>query len=71
MYLVYTALVIVIAVAIVIVLAIRIAKHSFQCKHCNKSFRIKWTKVLVTQHSGKEYMLVCPYCKVKNWCAEI
>lgn len=70
MYLIYTALVIVIAVAIVIVIAKTTANHAFECKHCNKSFRIKWTKVLVTEHSDKEYMLLCPYCKVKDWCTE-
>ena len=65
-----SALIPVIAVAIVVVLAKRIASHTFWCKHCFKEFKIRWSKVIVTEHSGNEYMLVCPYCKIKDWCTE-
>lgn len=67
---VLTALIPIVAVVIVVILAKRIASHSFQCKHCSKEFRIKWSKVIVTEHSGNDYMLVCPNCKTKSWCAK-
>ena len=59
-----------VAVVIVVVVAKCIASHTFKCKHCSKEFKIKWSKVLVTEHSGNEYMLVCPNCKTKDWCTE-
>ena len=58
------------AAAIIVILAKRIASHAFKCNHCSKEFRIKWSKVVVTEHSGNEYMLVCPYCKTTGWCTE-
>lgn len=66
----FMALVPLVSVAIVVILAKRIASHSFQCKHCSREFKIKWPKVVVTEHFGREYMLVCPYCKTKGWCTE-
>ena len=65
-----TILILIIAVAIVVILAKRISLHSFKCKHCSREFRIKWSKVVVTEHLGNDYMLVCPYCKTKDWCTE-
>ena len=58
------------AVAVVIILACRIASHDFRCKHCKSTFRIKWTRVLRTVHSGDEYMLICPHCGVRDFCTE-
>ena len=66
----FAALIPIVAVAIVVILAKRIASHSFKCKHCFKEFNIKWSKVVITEHSGNEYLLVCPYCKTKDWCTE-
>ena len=66
----FTALIPVIAVFAVVLLAKRIASHSFQCKHCSKTFRIQWPKVIVTKHSGNAYLLVCPHCNTKDWCAQ-
>ena len=60
----------IVAATIVVILAKRIASHTFKCKHCSKEFSIKWSKVIVTEHSDDEYMLVCPYCKTKDWCTE-
>ena len=65
-----TALIPTVAAAIVVILAKRIAAHAFQCKHCAHTFRIKWKKVLVTQHSGDAYMLACPHCGTKDWCIQ-
>ena len=65
-----TILIPVVGVAIIVLLAKRIASHNFKCKHCSKEFKVNWPKVVVTEHSGKEYMLICPYCKTKGWCAE-
>lgn len=59
-----------VAAAIIVILAKRIAAHSFKCKHCSKMFHIKWTKVIVTEHSENEYKLLCPHCKTKDWCTE-
>ena len=28
-------------------------------------------KVIVTEHVESEYMLKCPNCKTKDWCAQI
>lgn len=67
---VLTVLIPAIAVTIVVISAKHIASHTFQCKHCSKEFKIKWSKVIVTEHSDKEYLLVCPYCKTKDWCTE-
>ena len=60
----------VIAVGVVVICAKRIASHSFRCKHCNQSFTIPWTKVLVTEHSENAYRLTCPHCSTKDWCTQ-
>lgn len=64
------ALILTTAAAVVVLLARRITTHEFKCKHCSKTFRIKWLKVIITEHFENEYMLVCPYCQTKDWCAE-
>ncbi len=66
----FITLILIVAVTIIVILAKRIASHTFKCKHCSKEFNIKWSKAVVTEHSGNEYMLVCPYCKTKDWCTE-
>ena len=66
----FVLLIPVIAVTIVVILAKRIASHTFKCKHCSKKFNINWYNVIVTEHSGNEYMLVCPCCNTKGWCTE-
>ena len=66
----FTALIPFAAFAIVVILANMIASHTFKCKHCSNEFGIKWSKVIVTEHSENEYMLTCPHCKIKDWCAE-
>ena len=66
----FTVLIPIVAVAIVVILAKRIASHTFKCKHCSTEFSIKWHKVIVTEHSDNEYMLVCPCCNTKDWCTE-
>lgn len=60
----------IVAVATVVILAKRIAAHPFKCKHCARTFSIKWSRVIVTEHSGNEYMLVCPHCNTRDWCTE-
>ncbi len=67
---IFAVLIPIIAVAIIVILAKCIASHAFKCKHCSKDFNIKWPKAIVAEHSGNEYMLVCPYCKTKDWCTE-
>jgi len=66
----FLALIPIAAVATIVILAKRIASHTLKCNHCSKEFHIKWFKVIVTEHSDNEYMLVCPHCKTKNWCTE-
>jgi len=66
----FIILIFIAATATVMILAKRIASHTFKCKHCSKMFNIKWSKVVVTEHLGNEYMLLCPYCKTKGWCME-
>lgn len=66
----FAVLIPVVAVAVVVILAKRVASHAFKCRHCSKTFSIKWYKVIVTEHSDNEYMLECPYCKAKDWCTE-
>ena len=66
----FAVLIPIVAVAIIVILAKRIASHTFKCKHCSKEFNINWSKVVVTEHSDNEYMLVCPYCNTKDWCTE-
>lgn len=70
MELLSAVLILIVAATIVVILAKRIASHTFKCKHCSKEFSIKWSKVIVTEHSDDEYMLVCPCCKTKDWCTE-
>ena len=65
-----TALILIAAAAIIVILARHIASHTFRCKHCAKDFNIKWSKAVVTEHSDNEYMLVCTYCKTKDWCTQ-
>lgn len=60
----------IVALAIVVILAKRIASHTFKCKHCSREFSIKWSQVVITEHSGSEYKLLCPFCKVRDWCTE-
>ena len=61
----------VVAAVIVVIFAKYIALHTFKCKHCSKEFKLKWWTVVVSEHSGNEYMQVCPYCKTKDWCTEL
>ena len=65
-----TALILIAAATIIVILARRVASHTFKCKHCSREFNIKWSRVVVTEHSDNEYMLVCPYCETKDWCTE-
>jgi len=66
----FAALIPLASAAIIVILAKRIASHTFHCKHCGKKFNIKWSKVVVTEHCDNEDMLICPYCKIKDWCTE-
>ena len=66
----FTALIPIIAVTIIVMLAKHIAAHRFKCPRCGEEFHIQWQKVIVTEHSGSNYMLVCPHCKAKGWCAK-
>ncbi len=66
----FLAFLFIVAAAVIVAVAISIASHRFRCRHCSKAFRINWTKVITTEHSGSEYMLVCPFCKTKDWCTE-
>ncbi len=65
----FTMLIPLVAVAVIVIVAIRIASHTFKCKHCSGEFKIKWSRVLTTMHSDHEYMLECPHCKTKDWCS--
>ena len=47
----------ILAAAVIVLLAMRVASHSFQCKHCAGQFHIRWPRVLITVHSGSEYKL--------------
>ena len=67
----FLSLIAVAAAAIAVILAAKsIASHTFKCKHCSGEFGIKWYKVIVTEHSDDEYMLVCPHCQTKGWCTQ-
>ena len=63
-----TILIPVAALAVIVILAKGIASNFFKCKHCGKEFSIKWTKVIITEHSGNNYKLLCPHCNTKDWC---
>ena len=67
---IFAALVPVIAAAVIILIAMYVAAHSFRCRHCGRTFRIKWTRVLITEHSDNEYMLTCPHCGERDFCTE-
>lgn len=67
----FIALVVIIVAVIVVLIAKKIASHKFKCKHCSKEFNIKWYRVIITEHSDNEYRLVCPFCKIKDWCTEL
>ena len=64
------ALIFIVAAIVIVLTARKIASHTFKCRHCSKAFHIQWTKVIFAEHSGREYRLVCPFCKTKDWCSE-
>ncbi len=64
------ALILIMAIVVVVLIAKSISLHKFKCKHCSNEFNIKWPKIIITEHSGSEYKLVCPFCKIKDWCTE-
>ena len=66
-----TAIIPLLAILLVIIVCKRTASHFFKCKHCKKEFKISMLKVIVTEHVESEYMLKCPNCKTKDWCAQI
>ena len=70
MELFFTILIPIIGAAIIVIIAKNTASHTFKCKNCQGEFKIKWTKVITTVHSGKDYMLVCPHCNTKGMCTE-
>ena len=71
MELFFTFIVPIAAEVLIAFLVIRIASHTFLCRECGKKFRITPLRVLFTEHSDKEYLLVCPHCKKKGWCEEM
>ena len=71
MELLCTLLIPIFAVTMVVVVSRSVASHSFRCDHCHKEFHIKWTRVLFTEHSEKDYRLTCPHCNTKDWCREL
>ena len=66
----FAVLVPAIAVAVVIIVARSVAAHDFKCRHCGNIFKIKWTRVLITEHADKEYRLTCPHCAKRDFCTE-
>ncbi len=64
------ALIFIAAAVVVILIAKSISSHTFKCRHCSKDFYVKWPKIIITEHSGSEYRLECPFCKTKDWCTE-
>lgn len=64
------ALIFIVATAVVVLIAKSTALHKFKCRHCSEEFNITWPKVIITEHSGGEYKLACPFCKTKDWCTE-
>ena len=66
----FTALIPLIALVIIVILAKRIAAHSFRCSHCGGIFRIRWQRVLITEHDGDTYLLTCPQCNTKTPCTK-
>ena len=67
----FVILIPVLAVVTVAVLAKRIASHTFRCRHCGGEFNISRSRAFITMHSDNEYMLLCPYCKTKDWCTQL
>ena len=71
MELFFTFFIPIVAEVVIAIFVIRIASHTFLCRACGHKFRISPLRVAFTEHSGKEYRLVCPHCKKKDWCEEL
>ena len=65
-----TALIPIAAVAVIVILAKGVAKGSFRCSRCGGTFRIRWQRVLITEHDGDTYLLTCPQCNTKTPCTK-
>lgn len=64
-------IVVLVSLVIAYVLAIRqISQHTFQCKHCLKDFKVKWSRLLFVTHADNEYNIECPHCGKKG-CMEL
>ena len=59
--LIYTAVIFVIAGKL-------IASHEYICPECNKKFRPKWWKCVLTFHLNDDLVLKCPHCGRKGFC---
>lgn len=44
-----------------------LAKHQFECSHCNKTFYPKWYQVMFETHFNEYFRIKCPYCKKKKY----
>ena len=67
---VFTIMVSVIAIVMIVVVSKKIASHAFVCRNCLKQFYISWKRMLVNKHIDNKYLLICPHCKMKDWCIE-
>lgn len=47
----------------------RLSRCTFLCKPCGETFHIPWTRALFVQHFNRDYILRCPRCGQKGWCA--
>lgn len=46
-----------------------LARHTYCCPQCGKSFRKKWYHMALSRHIGSDRYLKCPHCGKKDWCS--
>ena len=62
-------LVVVLLAALIVWQARTLSRCRFWCPSCGRLFRLPWTKLLFRRHVHEDWLLRCPHCGEKGWCA--
>ncbi|MDD6981684.1 MAG: hypothetical protein PUJ21_08115 [Clostridia bacterium] len=56
-------------IAVWLIAGICIAKKTYACPSCGKSFQPKWWKAMLSIHVNEDRLFRCPHCGKKGMCS--
>ncbi len=66
---IFVVTIITLAAGVIALFAYKLSQCVFTCKVCGTEFHIRWRRALWVQHFNNDYILRCPGCGKKGWCA--